>query len=250
MLIPTTFWDSLPSVCWSAMPLSFQTSHQRASTSRSATHMTIQPRPLTAKETRSAMYSVPIHPGRWSVRERERREREGGRERVRERERWFLCNCSLERLILKCGLKGPSWLHIKQPSTFDHMTVMWFYLFISIIFILVHSMPPAAHQLVQVWSGRPINEQYFSCCRATSSPAPGCYELIGQDHLEPQNWNKRGNKNNFFKRCTKLSYCYGQWDTSAIHIGYVASLGLYQYTYMYLICICIISYFYAMHSFT
>lgn len=49
--------------------------------------MTIQPRPLTAKETRSAMYSVPIHPGRWSVRERERREREGGRERVRERER-------------------------------------------------------------------------------------------------------------------------------------------------------------------
>ena len=87
MLIPTTFWDSLPSVCWSAMPLSFQTSHQRASTSRSATHMTIQPRPLTAKETRSAMYSVPIHPGRWSVRERERRERGGGRERVRERER-------------------------------------------------------------------------------------------------------------------------------------------------------------------
>ena len=26
---------------------------------------------------------------------------------------------SLERLILKCGLKGPSWLHIKQPSMFD-----------------------------------------------------------------------------------------------------------------------------------
>ena len=132
MLIPTTFCDSRPSVCWNTTPLSFQTSHRRVSTSRSATHMTIQPRPLTAKETRSAMYSVQIHPGRWSERERKRE-----RERKKERDGFYAytCNYSLERLILKCGLKGPSWLHIKQPSMFDHMTAMWSYLFVSTITI-------------------------------------------------------------------------------------------------------------------
>ena len=75
------------------------------------------------------------------MREERERERERGEERERENERVRerrkgrgsegdggrgvrerMCKdimdffTQLERLILKCGLKGPSWLHIKRPS--------------------------------------------------------------------------------------------------------------------------------------
>lgn len=126
MPILTTLWGSPLNVCWSAMPLSSPMSPPRASTSKFVTRMNILPHPLIARDRRSAMFLVPTPRGKWW----RERERESERQTGRERERCcvhvhvLMYFYSLERLILKCGLKGPSWLHIKQPSML-HRQVMW-----------------------------------------------------------------------------------------------------------------------------